>query len=237
MPPRKSRARKPVQDSVEEPEERMFVNPSTVSPHLFCPICQEPFVHPMRAPCGHSFCKTCIEPWLKTNPICPVDRKGIHIGSLHHDFIVESMIGDYTVACPWRSLGCDFIGPLHSLPTHKKQCLVNPGTMPPVLREHALATSQPPPKRMALTSQSPSTSQESGVVDGDDSVVFSDDEDNLPPAPPPNLLLRLYHNSDTQSRDLLCDFIGTSSVVLPSPRLSRGGGMRARRRTTYRLPR
>lgn len=36
---------------------RYFLNPESVSIHLFCSICQEVFNNPQRAPCGHSFCK------------------------------------------------------------------------------------------------------------------------------------------------------------------------------------
>lgn len=36
---------------------RYFLNPESVSSHLFCSICQDVFNQPYRAPCGHSFCK------------------------------------------------------------------------------------------------------------------------------------------------------------------------------------
>ncbi|KAF6772096.1 hypothetical protein AHF37_08663 [Paragonimus kellicotti] len=138
MPARKSTARKSV-GMTDDPEERNFVNPSAVSPHLSCPICQEVFVCPQRAPCGHTFCKTCILPWIDQNPVCPVDRKKLCKENLYHDFLIENIIGDYMVACPWRSLGCDFIGPLHLLQSHKKSCFMNPELLPPALRNHTTA--------------------------------------------------------------------------------------------------
>ncbi|CAH8586200.1 unnamed protein product [Heterobilharzia americana] len=122
------------------PEERIFANPSALSPHLLCPICQEVFTHPQRAPCGHSFCKRCIELWIENASICPIDRKPITSGSMHHDFILENIIGDYMVACPFRALGCGFIGRLCLLPSHKKSCSLNPNEMPPVLRNHAISS-------------------------------------------------------------------------------------------------
>ncbi|KAA3674857.1 uncharacterized protein DEA37_0014039, partial [Paragonimus westermani] len=160
MPARKSATRNSV-GMADDPEERNFVNPSAVSPHLSCPICQEVFVCPQRAPCGHTFCKTiilshpcashdsapvpsavsfqCILPWIEQNPVCPVDRKKLLKENLYHDFLIENIIGDYMVACPWRSLGCDFIGPLHLLQSHKKSCFMNPELLPPALRNHTTA--------------------------------------------------------------------------------------------------
>nr|AAW26793.1 SJCHGC05966 protein [Schistosoma japonicum] len=245
------------------PEERTFVNPSALSPHLFCPICQEAFCDPQRAPCGHSFCKNCIELWIRNTPNCPVDRKPIPKGSMHHDFIVENIIGDYMVACPWRALGCDFIGQLCLLPGHKKICVMNPSTMPPALRAHTTAClnkvnsnqsvefkpfqnnqqssvkvsfvfqSQLPSNTVTTTeriidgnegsnNQSNSTQSRNGSssYDGanEESVIFvSDDEADLPPAPPPSLLFRLYHSSDANSRDLLCDLYRIVRILKLNP--------------------
>nr|CAH8871782.1 unnamed protein product [Trichobilharzia regenti] len=125
-------------NSEPAPEERSFVNPSAVSLHVFCPICQEAFSNPQRAPCGHSFCKGCIDPWIRDSPTCPVDRLPIPKGSMHHDFIVENIIGEYMVSCPWRSLGCDFIGRLCILPSHKKMCPMNPEHLPAELRNRIM---------------------------------------------------------------------------------------------------
>lgn len=241
---RKSTVRK--SEIIESTEERTFVNPSAVSPHLSCPICQEVFVNPQRAPCGHTFCRSCILPWISTNPVCPVDRKPTPKDSLYHDFLIENIIGDYMVACPWRPLGCDFVGPLHMLQSHKKACFMNPDSLPPALRAHATAqlSSQrhttgicaaPCQKKSpdTVTLNSNNTNSALGVVHGggncsgsvspaastsqplddQESVLHASDEEHLPPTPPPNLLLRLYHNSDQDSRNLLCNFLDNSPVA------------------------
>lgn len=120
--------------SLEE-EERYFLNPSSVSVHLYCSICQDVFSDPQRAPCGHSFCRKCITPWLKSSKTCPEDRKPLNLSQLHHDFILENIIGDQMVACPFRRSGCDYVGQLQCLKSHKNSCDFNPANLPTFLKD------------------------------------------------------------------------------------------------------
>lgn len=53
-----------------------------LKPDMSCPICSNPFLddsHPLvvRLPChkDHIFDLECIQPWLKLNPTCPLDRQ------------------------------------------------------------------------------------------------------------------------------------------------------------------
>ncbi|CAG2248727.1 unnamed protein product [Mytilus edulis] len=155
----------------EEPEERYFLNPESVSSHLFCSICQDVFNQPYRAPCGHSFCKACITSWLRNSKTCPEDRKSLQLHQMHHDFIVENIIGDQMVACPFRKSGCDFIGQLQMLKSHKKSCEFNPNNLPEFLK-------------MKEKENTP----DSNVAD--DEVLSS-------PAKP-SLMMRLFRSGDSQ---------------------------------------
>ena len=57
----------------------------------------------MRAPCGHSYCKTCIYSWLKHKKTCPEDRKPIkRVSDLHYDFILASVILCILVCLPFH---------------------------------------------------------------------------------------------------------------------------------------
>lgn len=127
--------RKRVQEAqaVAEDEERYFLNPESVSCHLYCSICQEVFVQPQRAPCGHSYCKKCILAWLNNSKTCPEDRKSLKQSDLHHDFILENIIGDQMVACPHRPSGCTHIDRLDRLANHKGSCHFNPANLPEFL--------------------------------------------------------------------------------------------------------
>lgn len=97
---------------------------------------------------------------------------------------------------------------------------MDPGSMPPALRDHTNAYLTQINKNKTdlshLSSQqtiscnvieASSSHGENGTEQDDSIIVFSDDESTLPPAPPPSLIFRLYQNSDSESRSLLCDFI------------------------------
>nr|CDS25255.1 Zinc finger RING type [Hymenolepis microstoma] len=223
------------QDHALEQDERRFARPDKISPHLFCVICSEVFINPYRAPCGHSYCYTCITKWMETAKICPVDRKSISLKQLHHDFILESIIGDYTVACPWRSSGCSYVGPLCQLDSHKKICVMNPDLLPEVLRARekenlkrnsggsmpSTSSTLPPP-----VSTNSHNLSESVILDD---TLNEDEEGHLPPAPPPSLVMRLFQSANESSRDLLCNFLGGNILQGKRPAApTRGRGKRGR---------
>ncbi|XP_078687143.1 UPF0764 protein C16orf89 homolog [Branchiostoma floridae x Branchiostoma belcheri] len=122
-------------DANQSEEERYFLNPESVSEHLYCSICQDVFKEPQRAPCGHSYCKQCIMAWLRTSKTCPEDRRPVREKDLHYDFILANIIGDHMVACPFRKLGCEFVGKLELLTSHRKSCCFNPANLPEFLLE------------------------------------------------------------------------------------------------------
>lgn len=163
----------------EESQTRYFLDPKSVSCHLYCSICQEVFKDPHRAPCGHSYCRQCIEPWLKQSKTCPEDRQPLSFSAMHHDFILENIIGDQQVACPYRVHGCEYISQLSLLTSHKKQCTFNPANLPTFLKESLIS------KKITDT------------IDSD-----SDDENHIPTPVKPSLKMRLF-NSNSSQRDLL----------------------------------
>ncbi|KAL5019267.1 hypothetical protein ScPMuIL_004989 [Solemya velum] len=165
-----------------EEEERYFLNPDSVSIHLYCSICQDVFCEPQRAPCGHSFCQKCILPWLKSSKTCPEDRKHLQPSQLHHDFILENIIGDQMVACPFRKSGCDFVGQLQRLNSHKKTCGFNPSNLPEFMQKEA-------------TPDSSNTNQ--------GSVALGSLDTNVVPSPgKPSLMMRLFHAGGTRKKCL-----------------------------------
>jgi len=98
------RARKAEERAPEvppSPAPRVFA--ATPSEHLHCPVCCDVFRRPLRAPCGHSFCATCIERWLASapKPSCPLDRRPLRADrDLHRDFLIENIIAELPARCP-----------------------------------------------------------------------------------------------------------------------------------------
>ncbi|XP_013388385.1 E3 ubiquitin-protein ligase TRIM13 [Lingula anatina] len=43
----------------------------TTPDELACPICQEIYKQPKVLPCGHTYCKTCLEQWIQSNKTSP----------------------------------------------------------------------------------------------------------------------------------------------------------------------
>lgn len=111
---------------------------------------------------------------------------------------------------------------------------MNPDLLPEVLRAREKENIR---KRNSSTSL-PSTSTLSPVPinnpDLSDSInvledtALDDEEGDLPPAPEPSLVMRLFQNSNESSRDLLCNFLGSSLIPGKRSAAPRGRGKRAR---------
>ena len=82
-----------------------FMDDTLIDDEFRCSICNEPFEKPTCTPCDHTFCRSCIEEWLKksndTNSVCPVCR---HPLSIDDDLkpasrIISNRIDRYLVKC------------------------------------------------------------------------------------------------------------------------------------------
>ncbi|KAJ8037297.1 E3 ubiquitin-protein ligase PDZRN3-B [Holothuria leucospilota] len=195
MPRRCKRSRKSsaVADRLEEEEDRYFLNPESVSSHLYCSVCQEVFKDPQRAPCGHSFCRVCIYKWLQQSKTCPEDRRPLRTQDLHSDFIVANIIGDQLVACPYKRKGCEHICKLELLKSHSKSCDFNPCNLPGFLadddNDNLLAQEQPHSSSVMGLHNLPSSSMT--------------EPDKLPSPVKPSLKMRLFRNGG-DTRQTLC---------------------------------
>lgn len=108
---------------------RRFLQPSKVPACLKCPICSEVFTEPVLPGCGHTFCKKCIETWIKVNFACPICRERIDKKKLGVNRIAKLAVEDLEVIC--LNKGCSWTGKYESLKRHEKDCLFNPTKIEP----------------------------------------------------------------------------------------------------------
>ncbi len=146
------------------------------------------------------------------------------------------------MACPWRSLGCSYVGRLNTLTTHKKQCVMNPDLLPEALREREVASlkrSQSEAMMSMLTGtpfvgpSATSSVDPSPVAVVDDADASGDNEDDeedgdMAPAPPPSLLMRLFHNGAPSDQQLLTAMLSSGSPSRPQQQPVRRPSKRSR---------
>ncbi|KAJ3130451.1 hypothetical protein HK098_000016 [Nowakowskiella sp. JEL0407] len=96
----------------------------SVNQNLICSICYLPFFIPVLTPCGHTFCKECIELHISNNPElgCPIDRARLSFDSLSPVArIIENLVDELQVFCTNKSLGCEWTGQRQLLNSHLNQ--------------------------------------------------------------------------------------------------------------------
>ncbi|XP_061526238.1 TNF receptor-associated factor 6 isoform X2 [Phycodurus eques] len=86
-----------------------------------CPICLMALRNAIQTPCGHRFCKSCIEKSIRdTGQRCPVDNEMLLEDQLFPDNFAKREILSLTVRCP--NAGCTDKMELRHLENHLAQC-------------------------------------------------------------------------------------------------------------------
>ncbi|KAM9860617.1 TNF receptor-associated factor 6 [Aulostomus maculatus] len=86
-----------------------------------CPICLMALRNAIQTPCGHRFCKNCIEKSIRdTGQKCPVDNEMLLMDQLFPDNFAKREILSLTVRCP--NAGCVEKMELRHLENHSAQC-------------------------------------------------------------------------------------------------------------------
>jgi len=87
---------KGVEANLKEPEIIKRVLLKNFESHLSCSICSEVFIKPVKLPCMHTFCKTCIFQWERNKKDCPICRAKYKAVSLEDTPLlncIEELIG------------------------------------------------------------------------------------------------------------------------------------------------
>ena len=114
--------------------ERKFVCLDNVSKFLYCSICDDIFMNPIRLKsCGHTYCLNCILSWGRRSLQCPLCRIEFKDDDIVIDIIATNIINDLEVFCV--NSGCPWKGKLKELNNHNKICYFNPNEIPDYIKE------------------------------------------------------------------------------------------------------
>ncbi|KAK7498476.1 hypothetical protein BaRGS_00010136 [Batillaria attramentaria] len=120
------------------------------------------------------------------------DRKPLQMSHMHHDFILENIIGDQMVACPYRTTGCEVVLQLQLLSSHVKSCDFNPSNQPEFIRRSVLSSAE----------NTPSPSHDD-----------LDLQDMMPSPGKPSLMLRLFKSDNRRETGAWKDVTDFETVL------------------------
>lgn len=99
-----------------------FIGP--IDPNLICGICSSVLEDAVLTPCGHTFCLSCLNTWLRkpaTNT-CPECRSPMSYDDAKPVLALRNLINGFEVECENNPRGCKVIVKLDRLKTHMDTC-------------------------------------------------------------------------------------------------------------------
>lgn len=101
------------------------LNQENVPDDLVCSICMTVPVEPRITPCSHLFCLTCIRQALRTQNLCPIDRRPCTHGQLKRlDGLSLRIWSGIQVKCGYYENGCAWRGSIADYSSHTENCTV-----------------------------------------------------------------------------------------------------------------
>lgn len=102
------------------------LNQENVPDDLICSICMTVPVEPRITPCSHLFCLTCIRQALRTQNLCPIDRRPCSQNQLKRlDGLSLRIWSGIQVKCGYHENGCAWRGSIADYKSHTENCTVS----------------------------------------------------------------------------------------------------------------
>lgn len=91
-----------------------------------CILCQDVLDNPVRSPCGHVFCSSCILPWIGKHGHCPQKCRNLTPTDLENVLPLREVILNLKVRCEFFEHGCIETFRLTDLLSHAHRCGYQP---------------------------------------------------------------------------------------------------------------
>jgi len=101
---------------------------SEISCEFMCSICRSVLDKTIELPCGHTYCSTCIDAWIKINNTCPVCKTCFNPDEKHYSKKIDNIIKKLKVGCQY----CEWNGEYYDYNEHKN--LENTAKRCPMMR-------------------------------------------------------------------------------------------------------
>ena len=100
------------------------------SERLACPICQDTLHSCVITPCVHTFCSPCLHQAIAISPRCPLCRAPVTPDDVRANTLVQDLLDELEVYCPYSDSGCSLVFPQAQSPDHKLACPYRPASCP-----------------------------------------------------------------------------------------------------------
>ena len=89
-----------------------------------CDLCRNVLKKPVVIPCcRQTYCRDCIDEWLKERGTCPIDRKPLSIDGLSKaPRLVTNLINKMQIKCDYSDKGCPAVTTIKDKRDHNKIC-------------------------------------------------------------------------------------------------------------------
>ena len=102
--------------------EDIFDNPDDLLESFMCPIGLGVLRDPVTDPCGHTFCRICIEKSLEENSTCPFSKSPLSSDQLDPNENIAGFIDQFNCKCENHEGGCKWTGIIKEVQAHSEEC-------------------------------------------------------------------------------------------------------------------